>query len=142
MKRIVKKKIKVVANKDPCQFQDEVNRLMDDLAYLKPSVEYDISTDTYKALFQYEEIEETPETAQEECSRQGFDFRCENCPRFQPELNNDGSIRRTAKRGSCFLKGYTCRDFAVCEWFCREFLGNGISPLKGGCYETNDTTDC
>lgn len=133
MKRIVKKKIKVVANKDPSQFQDEVNSIIDDLAYLKPSVEYDISTDIYKALFQYELVEEIPETAQEECMKQGLHFTCNDCSRFEPMLNNDGTVKQTAKRGSCFLEHYTCRDSHVCEWFCSELLKGNIAVKKGEC---------
>lgn len=131
MKRIVKKKIKVVANKDPDQFQDEVNRLIDDLAHLKPSVDYNINTDTYKALFQYELVEEVPETAQEECEEQGLRLTCNDCPRFEPMLNNDGTVKQTAKRGSCFRQPLTRKDSTACEWFCSQLLGGKITIRKG-----------
>lgn len=132
MKKIIKQKIRVVANKSPDIFQDEVNKLIDELAYLKPKVEYDISSDIYKALFQFEETIEVPETAAEEVANQGLYFTCENCPRFEPALNNDGSIRQTAKKGACFLQEYTCRDAPACEWFCKQFLRGEIEVSKGG----------
>ena len=124
--------IEVVQNEDPVQFKEEFNKKQMELSSLRPETIFDISTSLYKAVIQYEVVNEIPETATEEMSLQGLHFTCENCPRFEPALNNDGSIRQTAKKGKCFLKESTSRDVPVCEWFCKQFLRGELEINKGG----------
>jgi len=124
--------IRVVQSKDPDQFQREFNEVQIELQSQKPETKFDISSDYYKAIIQYEVTKEEPETAQEEMAAQGLYFTCENCPKFEPERNNDGTVRQTAKRGGCFLNSYTRRDSSACEWFCRQLLKGEIKVNKEG----------
>lgn len=132
MKEIIKQRIRVIATKDPDQFQNEVNDLIDGLADLKPTLDIDIKSDVYKAIIRYEESHEKPETAREELHAQGLSFTCENCPKFEPERNNDGTVRQSSKLGSCFLETRTRRDCPACEWFCKQLLKGDIKVNKEG----------
>lgn len=130
MKQKIYKQIRVVQNKDPDQFQREFNEIQKELSHLKPETIYDISADGYKAIIQYEVEVEEPETAQDEMSIQGFSFVCRECPKFKPVLNNDGSIRKTRKRGSCFLQERCWADSLACEWACKAYLRGELEVLK------------
>lgn len=132
MKRLRKQKIRVIRQKDPEMFEQAFNNLTDELGTFNLETTIDINNDCFTAIFQYVEETLIPQTAKEELEAQGLHFCCENCPRFEPMLNNDGSIRQSAKRGSCFLKEYTCRDSHVCEWFCKQFLKDAIKVNKEG----------
>lgn len=132
LKRRRKQLIRVIACDNPEQFEHDVNLLHDELINTHYEVEYNINSQIYKALFLIDHVEEIPESAQEELAEQGLSFTCEQCPRFEPARNNDGSVRQTAKKGTCFLSEFTTRESPVCEWFCRQFLKGEIEIIKGG----------
>ena len=124
--------IRVVQNKDPGQFQSEFNRAQIELQSKKPqTVKIEVTQDGIIGVIQYECETEVPETAQDELLMQGLHFTCEECPRFEPVLNLDGSVKRTSKQGSCFLEDRAWRDSCVCEWFCKQFLRGEIRPVGG-----------
>lgn len=131
MRKIRKQKIRVIRQADPAKFEAEFNQLTDDLSDLNPETTIDINNDCFTAVFQYVIETLIPETATEELEAKGLHYSCMNCPRFEPALNNDGSVKQTAKKGKCFLQEYTCRDSRACEWFCKGVLSGEITPKEG-----------
>lgn len=130
VRRERKQKIRVLRCKDPEQFENEFNQLTDELAHLNPETKIEAKDDYFVAILQFVVEKLIPETAEEELETQGLSFSCQDCPRFEPERNNDGSIRQTAKKGTCFLKDRTWRDSHACEWFCKEYLRGSIQPVE------------
>lgn len=131
MKRERKQKIRVIRKKDPDEFQNEFNQLTDELASLNPEATIEIKENYFVAILKFVIEELTPETAEEELDAQGLRFSCQNCPRFEPERNMDGTVRQTAKKGKCFLKDLTWRDTGACEWFCKGVLNGSVQPVQG-----------
>lgn len=129
MEQKVYQQIRVIDRKDPEQFQSEVNRAQIDLAQFNPETIYDIS-DGYKAIIQWKVTEDIPETAQDEMSLQGIHLLCGECPRFDPVKNNDGSVKRTSKRGTCFLSSHCWADSPACEWACKAMLRGELEVQK------------
>lgn len=66
----------------------------------------------------YTEEREIAETISEEyeiCGRGAF---CGECPFYQPQLNKDGTKKRTSKRGFCGLEARpTFEDMRACDAF-------------------------
>ena len=122
--------IRVVESDNPIEFQSEFNRIQIELKSKRPKSQFDISSDKYKAIITFEETEIIAETASDELYNQGLDFTCSQCPKFEPVRNNDGTVKRTSKHGSCFLRGRTTRTTAVCEWFSREYLNGKIQIVE------------
>ena len=124
--------IRVVQSKDPEQFQTEFNQAQVELQSKRPeTVKMEITQDGIVAVIQYEVEIEVAETAQDELRMQGLHFTCAECPKFEPVLNFDGSVKRTSKHGACFLEPRACRDSSVCEWFCKQFLKGEVRPVGG-----------
>lgn len=123
MKRAKYQQIRVVLSKDPKQFQDEFNEAQIELAPLNPTTKKtEVTDDGLLAIIQYEVMVDIPEDARDELEMQGVYLTCADCPRFVPVRNNDGTIKRSAKHGSCFLEERTRRDAKACEWFAKEYL--------------------
>lgn len=127
MKQIRYTQIRVVHEKDPKAFQDEFNQAQIELKSMKPEiVKMEVTEDGIVGIIQYEVDHQEPENAQDEMDIQGLHFTCSDCPRFEPCRNNDGSIKKTSKKGSCILSDWTRSDSMACEWFCREYLKGNI----------------
>lgn len=124
--------IRVVPEKDPKQFESAFNQAQVELQSKRPeTVKIEITPDGYVAIIQYEVEVEIVETAEDELRQQGLRFTCSDCPKFEPRLNNDGSVMKSAKRGKCFLSDWTRCDSSACEWFCKQFLRGEIKPIGG-----------
>lgn len=130
MKRSSYSQFELVVDSDPVAFQDKLNKAEVRLSSKNPITTCDISSNTFKAIIQYEETKNVPETALDELTVQGLSFTCVNCPRFEPVLNNDGSVRGSSVKGSCFLESYLRKDTCVCEWFAKEFLKGKIQIVE------------
>ena len=95
--------IRVVREKDPGQFQEAFNQAQVELQSKRPeTVKIKITDDGMVAVIEYEVDVEVPETAEDELRVQGLCFTCENCPKFNPATNLDGSVKQTSKK---YLKG-------------------------------------
>lgn len=124
--------IRVVREKDPGQFQEAFNQAQVELQSKRPeTVKIEITDDGLVAIIQYEVDVEVPETAEDELRVQGLYFTCENCPKFNPATNLDGSVKQTSKHGTCFISDRTRRDSIACEWFCKQYLKGEIQPVGG-----------
>lgn len=124
-------KFEVVHEADPVKFRDKLNALNEELAIYRPKTTFNITPEIYQAIIEYEMVETIPENAVEELEAQGIYFTCADCPKYEPELNMDGSVRRTSKKGKCFLSDRQCRDSIACEWFCKQYLKGEIQPVGG-----------
>ena len=125
MKQSKYQQIRVIESKDPTEFQTEFNKAQQELADQKPETIYDIS-DGYRAIIQYEVNVSVAESARDELALEGIYPTCGDCPKFQPVLNNDGSVKQTSKKGSCDVEAWTCRDSVACDWFCRKVMREGL----------------
>lgn len=130
MKESRYQQFEIVVDSNPTAFRDKLNATLISLAKKRPVTKTDISGDTFKAIIEYEEIEYIPETAEDELEARGLCFVCSQCPRFEPSLNNDGTVRRSSKHGSCFLNRHQSKDARVCEWFAAEYLKGNINPIE------------
>lgn len=124
-------RFEVVHEADPVTFRDKLNAINEELAQYKPKTTFNITPEIYQAIIEFQIVEYIPETALEEMEAQGIYFVCNNCPKFEPALNRDGSINRTKKWGSCFINDMTKCDTSVCEWFAKQFLKGEIKPIGG-----------
>ena len=124
--------IRVVHSKDPTQFEELLNQAQVELQSMKPeTTKMEFTPDGIVAIIQFEKEENHPENAQDEMHLQGVHFTCNECPKFNPALNNDGTVRRSSKKGKCFLQDIAFGDAPVCEWFCKQFLKGEITPVGG-----------
>ena len=92
MKSSKYQQIRVIESRDPTEFQAEFNKAQQELADQKPETIYDIS-DVYRAIIQYEVKVSVAESARDELALEGIYPTCGDCPKFQPVLNNDGSVK-------------------------------------------------
>ena len=131
MKRVTYSQIRVVEGDDAKTFQDEFNKAQTELKSMKPET-IKLDLDAWVAVIQFTVETEEPENARERFESQGVRFTCENCPRFQPMRNNDGSVKRTAVKGSCFKEAFLRRDTVACDFFYAEVENGAIEPVRGG----------
>lgn len=126
--------IRVIHDEDPSKFQEKFNAAQVELQSQKPeTIKMDITSRELVAIIQFIVETEEPENARDELSLQGINFTCKQCPKFEPRLNKDGSVNRTAKKGKCFLSDWAWADSSVtnCEWFCKKYLKGEIEPIGG-----------
>ena len=124
--------IKVITDTDPKEFERKFNETQIDLRAMNPETsKMEITQEGMIAVISYVVEQDVPESARDEMSLQGLHFTCRQCPNFNPVRNNDGSVRRTSKRGSCFLKEQAWADSSVCEDFCKKYLLGEIKVRDG-----------
>ena len=121
--------VRIIAERDPDEFQRRVNEAEIQHAGARPKTTFEISGDMYKCLIEYEHVEHIPETADDVAYLKGIRYTCQSCPNFQPALNKDGSIKKTQKRGTCTVAGTAFRDSGACEFFYSELLQERLQPV-------------
>lgn len=108
----------------------KLNESLYNLRYKDPEVTFE----GLIARISYHENEEVCEDLRDEYMLKGVRLHCQDCPFFEPLLNKNGSINRTAKRGDCRFAEYgtTSRDMGACERLFKMLNNGDVKIVKGG----------
>lgn len=124
MKYLTKTYRRVVAEDDPKKYEEEFNRMSEELAKKNPEIKDVPSNNRFCTFFTYEEEERIPETAKEKCEEDGIVFHCKDCPHL--ELGND----KRRKHWPCMFTEYGQANIesTACDLFYRQFMSGKIKP--------------
>lgn len=97
------------------EFDERLNRALTKTANGNPQI-VDFPNYPLMVRIYYTEEIMIPECISDEyelCGRGGY---CADCPRFQPQLNRDGTVKKSSKRGTCTLSSApTFADMRACD---------------------------
>lgn len=109
----------------PIEFDRRLNEALTKTATGNPQI-VDFPAFPLMVRIYYTEERAIPESISEEYEACGRGAYCEDCPFFQPQLNRDGSRKRSAKRGSCGLQASpTFADMRACDHYYEQIEGGG-----------------
>lgn len=118
MKRSSYEQFAIVKTDSASLFEKQLNEEAYRLRNNHPSVVFSDQIPFY-AQIKYTVNTEAPESISEEYEMVGACFVCEQCPYFEPMLNNDGSIDLRRKVGYCNHEdnelGRTYKTSAACD---------------------------
>ena len=126
---MTRRSITIEAN-TPIEFDARLNEALTKTASGNPQI-IDFPNYPLMVRIYYTEERAIPESIAEEyelCGRREF---CEACPYFQPQLNKDGTRKRTSKRGFCGLKAApTFSDMSACNDYYESLERGGLNDIQ------------
>ena len=119
------KKIKVIQTKDPEQFQDKYNTIMDELADFEPEANIQSFNGEHVAYISYEEIIRSFDRVSDEFHAEGIHYLCSQCPYHEPA--EDGRQKHVwCKYADC---GMTDLRHEACEMFYTQVKQKEVKPI-------------
>ena len=119
----------IVADENPEALTEKLNEKLRELKEKRPQVTFEGMI----ARICYTEEVRVCESLEDEYALKGVSLTCQDCPFFEPLLNKNGSVNRTAKRGDCQFAEYgtTSRDRLACERLFKMLNRGEIKLVKG-----------
>lgn len=124
MKRRTKYIRRVVSSSDVRKYEQEFNKLADELSDKSPTIQDVFENGTFSTIFTYETEEQIPESAKDRAELEGIRLTCADCP----YMEDDGDKRK--RRFPCQFAefGWTRSDTAACDKFYRDLMRGDIKP--------------
>lgn len=97
----------IVAGDSAQTLTEELNRKLIELSDKRPTVTFE----GLIARISYTVTVKEPENIAEEYQSRGVDLTCQDCPFFEPKMNQDGTVDRRAKWGEC--NALECDDVMI-----------------------------
>lgn len=93
------------------EFDEKFNTALSQIATRSKYRIVDYPNNPLLVRIYYDEIEYIPESISEEYELIGCKGTCDDCPYFVPQLNKDGSRKKTSKHGFC-----ACHNEPTLSW--------------------------
>lgn len=121
------KQFAIVRSDSAQLFEEQLNARLRELNDKSPDVSFSEQGDYLLARIKYTE-KILLENVKPDPTEVGIRFKCEDCPKFEPLRNKDGSENARAKIGDCELAEYgrTRRDMPACAVLYQMIENGGI----------------
>lgn len=115
---------KVVSSTDVRTYEEEFNRMAEELKEKSPTIKDIFENGTLTTVFTYEEEERVPECAKDEAEIAGIRYTCGDCPYLQ----DDGDKRKRSFPCDYSEWSRTRVDQPACDKFYRDLMRGEIKP--------------